>query len=250
MRPTFGRTVGFSTALIILTACGSSGGPAPVPVIPTARGTLPSTIKPPVTALTVLSTIPVKTLDPITGYTRAKFGVAWTDDNTDPLGHNKCDTRDDILHRDLADPVFKSGSTCTIISGTLADPYTQKVIKFKRGVTTSGAVQIDHIVSLGDAWQTGAQTLTTPQRVNLANDPLNLFAVDGPSNEAKGDGNAAAWLPPISEFWCFYVARQVVVKHKYGLWITISEKAAMTRVLAACPAQAAPTEADASVRVG
>jgi len=193
------------------------------------------------TALAQLESLPVKGRAPLTGYSRDEFGQAWTDDNDDPGGHNGCDTRNDILRRDLTDVVYRTGSRCVIASGTLTDPYTGKTIHFVRGNATSTAVQIDHVVALADAWQKGAQRLSSAQRVNLANDPLELLAVDGPTNEAKGDGDAATWLPPNKAFRCAYVARQVAVSAKYGLWVTSAERDAIARVLDTCPDQAQPT---------
>ena len=124
-------------------------------------------------------------------------------------GHNGCDTRDDILRRDLTEVVIAAGTYgCTVTSGVLHDPYTNAIISFHRGVTTSAAVQIDHVVALGDAWQIGAQQLTMAD-VPIANDPLELRAVSGPINEQKGDADAASWLPPNQAFRCPYVATQV-----------------------------------------
>jgi hypothetical protein len=125
------------------------------------------------------------------------------------------------------------------MSGLLHDPYTGKDITFTRGIDTSSAVQIDHVVALSDAWQTGAQQLSANQREQLANDPLELLAVDGPANQQKSDGDAATWLPPNKPFRCQYIARQIAVKAKYMLWVTAAEKEAMQRVLASCPGQAA-----------
>jgi hypothetical protein len=169
----------------------------------------------------------------------ADFGTAWLD-----VDRNGCDTRDDILRRDLADT---RGAGCRVLSGVLNDPYTGGAISFVRGAGTSTAVQIDHVVALGDAWQTGAQQLSEAKRIDLANDPINLFAVDGPTNERKGDGDAATWLPPNTAFRCTYVAHQVGVKKAYGLWVTAAERAAMQRILAACPAVRAPTSRVSSV---
>jgi hypothetical protein len=164
----------------------------------------------------------------MTGYARvADFGEAWID-----VDHNGCDTRNDILARDLTD-ITKSGS-CKVLSGKLVSPYTGGVIQFLRGESTSALVQIDHMVSLGDAWQTGAQQLTEAQRISLANDPLNLVAVDGKSNDQKGDGDAATWLPPNKAYRCTYVEHQVAVKATYGLWMTQAEHDAIARILAGC----------------
>jgi hypothetical protein len=111
-----------------------------------------------------------------------------------------------------------------------------------RGQATSQEVQIDHVVALSNAWQTGAQQLDEKRRVALANDPLNLLAVEGKANQQKSDGDAATWLPPNRPFRCQYVARQIAVKQKYQLWVTISEKEAIEKVLAMCPNQQLPTE--------
>lgn len=182
----------------------------------------------------LLETLPVKGRAPKTGYDRDLFGHAWAD--TD---HNGCDTRNDILRRDLTNVTVKAGTNgCQVTSGTLNDPYTGQVINFVRGQETSKAVQIDHVVALSDAWQTGAQGLDEATRTAFANDPENLLAVDGPANQQKGDGDAATWLPANSAYRCTYVAKQIQVKAKYGLWVKQAEKDAMQRVLANCGASA------------
>jgi hypothetical protein len=194
------------------------------------------------TALAALGLLPVKGRAPLTGYSRDQFGPAWTDDVTVADGHNGCDTRNDILRRDLKLVVLKPGTSgCVVLMGVLADPYTGAIINFSRGASTSGAIQIDHVVALGDAWQTGAQQLSLGLRTNLANDPLELLAVSGPANQQKGDADAASWLPPNKAFRCQYVAQQVAVKLQYHLWVTTAEHDAVAAVLASCPAQPLPT---------
>ncbi|MFC9786329.1 DUF1524 domain-containing protein [Rhodococcus sp. NPDC127528] len=196
------------------------------------------------TALAQLDTLPVKGRAPKTGYDRALFGQAWSDDVTVAGGHNGCDTRNDILRRDLSAVALKPGSNgCTVLTGTLADSYTGTTIAFTRGSGTSNAVEIDHMVALSDSWQKGAQQLDEQTRRNFANDPRNLQAVDGPTNQSKGDGDAATWLPPNKEYRCTYVARQIEVKAAYGLWVTAAERDAMARVLETCgaaPARVVP----------
>ena len=188
----------------------------------------------------LLQTLPVKGRAPLAGYSRDQFGPAWTDANNSALGHNGCDTRNDILRRDLTVTTIKPDSHgCVVLTGTLADPYTATSIAFTRGVGTSNDIQIDHVVALGDAWQTGAQQLTAQRRTDFANDPLNLLAVDGPQNESKGDSDAASWLPPNKGYRCAYVARQVAVKAQYGLWVTQAEHDAIAGVLANCGNQTA-----------
>jgi hypothetical protein len=143
-------------------------------------------------AMAQLETIPVKGRAPKTGYDRDEFGPAWAD-----VDHNGCDTRNDILARDLEGETFKPGTqNCVVLTGTLADKYTATTIEFVRGQKTSMEVQIDHVIALNDAWQKGAQQLSADQRKELTNDPQNLMATDGPTNGAKGAKDAATWLPP------------------------------------------------------
>ncbi|MEZ2390108.1 DUF1524 domain-containing protein [bacterium RCC_150] len=179
-----------------------------------------------------LASLPVKGRAPKDNYDREEFGQAWLD-----VDRNGCDTRNDILRRDLKSIEFTVGSTCKIASGELREPYVGETIRFSRGAESSAAVQIDHVVALGDAWQKGAQQLTAKQRQGLANDPLNLIAVDGPANVKKSASDAASWLPANKAFRCHYVARQISVKSAYRLWVTQAEKDAMNRVLDACPGQ-------------
>jgi hypothetical protein len=208
-------------------------------VTPTTAGT-PATSTPAAgTAAALLDTLPVKGRAPRTGYDRDRFGQAWAD--TD---HNGCDTRNDVLRRDLRATVIRAGTHgCVVLSGTLADPYTGTAIAFVRGAATSSRVQIDHVVALSDAWQKGAQQWSPLTRTRFANDPLNLLAVDGPTNQRKSDGDAATWLPPRTSYRCAYVARQTAVKARYGVWVTAAEKDAVRRVLATCPGQRVPTSA-------
>ena len=188
------------------------------------------------TALAALAAVEVKGRAPRTGYDRDNFGSRWVD-----VDRNGCDTRNDILARDLADETFKAGTrNCVVLTGNLADPYSGKAIAFTRGQSTSDDVQIDHVVALSDAWQKGAQGLDATRRTAFANDPLNLLAVDGPLNMQKGDGDAATWLPPNRSYRCAYVARQVAVKVTYQLWMTQAEKNAIATVLSTCPDEPLP----------
>ena len=190
----------------------------------------------PPTVVDVIAQISVKGRAPKTGYTRDQFGTAWKD-----VDRNGCDTRNDILNRDLSSIIYKvSSKDCVILSGLLIDPFSGELIEFLRGVATSSEVQIDHVVALSNAWQTGAFKLTLERRTAFANDPLNLLAVKGRLNSQKGDGDAATWLPPKKSYRCSYVARQVAVKYKYGLWLTAPEKTAILKILQPCPGQLIP----------
>jgi hypothetical protein len=189
-------------------------------------------------AATVLGTLPVKGRAPRTGYERDQFGQAWKD-----IDRNGCDQRNDILARDLEGETFRPDTNnCIVLTGTLHDRYTGTTVPFQRGETTSDDVQIDHVVALSNAWQTGAQQLDPDTRERLGNDPLNLRATIGEVNQEKGDGDAATWLPPARDFWCEYVAQQVAVKAKYRLWVTAAERDAIARVLGSCPGQPLPPD--------
>ena len=184
-------------------------------------------------ALRALAKLPIKGRAPKTGYSREMFSDDWD-------YYNGCDVRNRILARDLVQYNYRSGSNCIIETGVLQDPFTGQVIAFVRGVRTSLDVQIDHVVSLSDAWQKGAQQLSSYQRFMIYNDPLNLLAVWGPANSQKSDSDAASWLPSNKSFRCSFVARQIAVKVKYQLWVTQAEHDAMTRVLASCPKKGLP----------
>ncbi|MFJ9892480.1 HNH endonuclease family protein [Streptomyces sp. NPDC091280] len=184
-------------------------------------------------ALTAAESLPVKGRAPKTGYSRERFGSAWADTDS-----NGCDTRDDILKRDLKQVKF-TGGDCKVSYGVLeSDPYSGKEVIYRRGASL---VDIDHLVALSDAWQKGAKYWDASKRIALANDPLNLLTVGASANRSKGDGDTATWVPPDKTYRCTYVAAQVAVKKKYELWVTAAEKAAMKKVLSACPGQRLPS---------
>lgn len=198
---------------------------------PTRSAAVPSTAAEG-TALAAIARLEVKGRAPKTGYSRDQFGQAWFD--TD---RNGCDTRNDILRRDLVDRAMKNG--CKVLAGTRSpDPYTGKSIRFVIGGASE--IDIDHVVPLSDAWQKGAATWAAGKRLAFANDPLNLLAVDAGANRSKGDGDAATWLPPNKAYRCEYVARIVSVKVKYQVRVTSAERDAMVRVLSTCASTALP----------
>jgi hypothetical protein len=183
-------------------------------------------------AIEALGSLAIKGRAPKIGYSRAQFGSGWGE-------VEDCDTRNWILQRDLVG-VRVSPDGCIVERGTLDDPYTGQAIEFVRGPGTSSKVQIDHVVALSDGWQKGAQQLDEGRREQFGNDPLNLLAVDGPTNIKKGGSDAASWLPPNKTYRCRYVARQVAVKARYALWVTQAEFDAIKRVLQGCPDQQLP----------
>lgn len=169
-----------------------------------------------------------------TGYDPQLFD--WRSD----ADHNGCDTHNDVLRRDLRDIVFEIGTGgCAVTAGKLDDKYLGESYAFERG---SSKVDIDHIVSRANAWDTGAAALSDDALREFANDPLNLLAVSSSLKRQKDEADAATWLPPNEDYRCEYVARQIAVKQKYGLWVAVAEKDAMERVLDTCVDQPAFTE--------
>jgi len=179
-----------------------------------------------------LEKLEVKNHQTASKYVRSEFGNGWA-------AWNSCDTRQKILARDLTELTYGENG-CTVLTGVLNDPYTGEVINFVRGTGTSNAVQIDHVVALSNAWSTGASYWDKTKRVQLANDDMELLAVDGKANQQKSNSDASSWLPSNVAFRCQYVARQIAVKVKYALWVTAAEKSAMSKVLDTCPAQRLP----------
>lgn len=155
-----------------------------------------------------------------------QFGPAWKD-----VDHNGCDTRNDILARDLK-TISDRRNACVITAGQLADPYSGKWIDFRK--KDASKVQIDHVVALENAWQSGAYNLTQEDREALANDPDNLLAVNGHDNMAKGSKSADQWMPPNTAYACTYASKQVQIKNRYALTVTTPEKQALADALATC----------------
>ena len=207
-----------------------SDTPAPTASLTPLPSATPTAVAAGTAAAAVLA-LPVKGRSAKTGYARTQFGPAWVD-----IDRNGCDSRNDMLAAYLTRTVM-SGS-CKVLSGVLADPYTGAAITFVYGGASE--VDIDHLVSLSDAWQKGAARWPYAKRVAFANDPLNLQPTDASANRQKSDSDAASWLPPNKSYRCTYVARQAAVKKKYGVWVTAAEKAAMLSILARCPGQALP----------
>lgn len=193
------------------------------------------TVAPGVDVLAGIAQIPVR----IRGhdYRRDAFGDSWTDENPAPGGYNGCDTRNDILDRDLVDKTYVSIKRCptAVATGLLHDPYTNAEIAFTRGEKTGAAVQIDHIVPLALAWDLGARLWTNDQRLRFANDPANLIAVAGGVNQDKGDQEPATWMPPNTAFRCQYAMQFIAVIRGYALPIDAPSAAALRDAAATCP---------------
>ena len=218
-------TKGYNTGNVGHTENPSDAGKPGVTTTPNGSDT--SNSKP--LASEVLSSLEVKGRAPKTGYKRTEFYKNWPE-------IEGCNLRQRILKRDFGETA-KTDQKCNVISGSFYEPYTGTWMSFSSREEIGKKIQIDHIVALSDAWQKGAQYLSSDVRFQIATDPLNLAAVDGPANQQKSDSDAASWLPKNKSFRCQYVARQISVKKKYNLWVTDAEKSAMNNVLGGCPEQ-------------
>lgn len=250
------RRMAYSTVLplvmVAVTACQPGGlfgiGAPDSAEVPVPPGTLD-----PVAATQALKTLAVAPPAGLTGYDRdcgrgsaCVFGPAWSDDVEVAGGRNGCDTRNDLLNRDLqagqvagvAVPKrYREPGRCVVIEGVLNDPYTGRPIHFTK--EHAGAVQVDHVVPLAAAWRAGAAAWDPRRRQNFANDPINLLVVDGPTNQGKGDATAEEWMPPNSAYRCEYARIMVTVKAAYALTVTPTEQAALQAALGSC--QPAPS---------
>ncbi|MGK2879655.1 MAG: HNH endonuclease family protein [Mycobacterium sp.] len=193
------------------------------------------TVAPGIDVLAGIVVIPLRTRG--YDYRRVAFGEAWYDDNDAPGGNNGCDTRNDILDRDLVDKTYVEISRCptAVATGTLRDPYTNAVISFVRGAQVGASVQIDHIVPLALAWDLGARAWTDRLRLRFANDPANLIAVDGPTNQDKGDSEPAEWMPPNRAFWCQYSVQFIEVLRGYALPVDEASARVLREASSTCP---------------
>jgi hypothetical protein len=193
------------------------------------------TVAPGVDVLAGIPEVPVRIRS--YDYHRDAFGDNWTDDNSAPGGHIGCDTRNDILDRDLVDKTYVSIKRCpkAVATGMLHDPYTNANVAFTRGAQVGAAVQIDHIVPLALAWDLGARNWTDNMRVRFANDPANLIAVEGQANQDKGDKEPAVWMPPNHAFWCQYAMQFIAVLRGYSLPVDAPSATTLRDAAATCP---------------
>jgi hypothetical protein len=220
-------------AVVVAIQVGTADEPAAV--ADGADGAVVPTVAPGTDILAGVAVIPRRVRDP--NYRRAAYGESWTDDNSAPDGHNGCDTRNDILNRDLTDKTIVSLKRCpqAVKTGVLRDPYSGDTIAFTRGNQTGAVVQIDHIVPLALAWDLGAKDWNDEFRLRFANDPANLLAVSGKANQDKGDKQPSDWMPPNHGFWCQYAVQYIAVLRGYGLPVDEPSVPVLRDAAATCP---------------
>ena len=158
-------------------------------------------------------------------YQRSYF-KHWIDADKD-----KCDTRAEVLIQESV-KVTKQASGCKVLSGKWLSRYDNKTF------TKPTGLDIDHMVPLKEAWESGAFGWTAAQREAFANDlgfQGSLIAVSATANRSKGDKDPATWLPKSAAYTCTYVVTWLQVKYRWSLTIDPVEKAAVEKVLDGCP---------------
>ncbi|MGC7103100.1 HNH endonuclease family protein [Amycolatopsis lurida] len=159
------------------------------------------------------------------GYERTKF-KHWVDED-----HDRCNTRQEVLIQEAASPPDVSPS-CAVTSGTWYSFYDDKYFDDAK------KLDIDHMVPLAEAWDSGASQWTAKRRELYANDltePVALVAVSATTNRSKADQDPGQWLPPYEPARCQYVADWVTVKTRWGLTVDTTEKTRLTELAGACP---------------
>jgi len=154
-------------------------------------------------------------------YNRSAF-KHWTDADS-----NGCDTRREVLASES-----KNKTTCrTLAGGSWVSVYDNAK------TTNSSSFDVDHMVPLKEAWESGAYAWDSNTRASFANDlnyPHSLIAVSAKSNRSKSDRDPNNWMPPASSFQCQYVGRWIAVKYRWSLTVDPAEKNYLTGKVASC----------------
>lgn len=161
---------------------------------------------------------------PRSGYSRELF-EHWVD-----LDGSGCRTRADVLARQALGLVQRDRTRwCVIVEGDWYSPFD--------GVRHTGdpaEIDVDHVVALAEAWDSGAHAWTALRRMQFANDPLHLLVVTRSSNQDKADLDAAEWRPERRDAWCLTASMMVLTKVRYDLGIDPAERAALVDMAASC----------------
>lgn len=184
------------------------------------------------------------------------FGPRWSDDYSGPLGHNGCDTRNDVLAQQLNNVEYKGGSGCVVTYGTYTEPYFGTEEEFVKGEPRATQDEVDHVLPLALAWDLGMHTKDLDSRIELANDAeYNLIVTTNAANAGGNDINgnkqydaslgeypgksdmaAYEWLPYLTDTGraCDFSARYVLTADRYGLPVLEADKRAITEAFSRC----------------
>ena len=221
-------------ALAVTVGCVSSSGAAPSPEAKKTTTTLKkkkvvttTVVKGVVgvnpTALSVLSTIVVQN-EYKTGYSRSLF-KHWIDANG-----NGCDTREEVLIAESQSKAQVDAYGCKVIEGDWLSPYDNVMH------TNPSDLDIDHMIPLKEAWDSGAWSWTAAQRQTFANDlsdPRALIAVTAGQNRSKSDRDPSNWIPPQKSYACTYLSEWVAIKAHWNLSMDQSEFGRIKNLLTA-----------------
>lgn len=140
-----------------------------------------------------------------------------------------CDTREEVLIAESIVPATQ-GTGCAV-TGEWMSVYDLTTF------VAPGGMDIDHMVPLGEAWDSDASSWDSARREAYANDldhPEALIAVSASSNRSKGDRDPAEWKPPNVAYWCRYAFEWVTVKVGWGLSADSAEVEALQEMLVTC----------------
>jgi hypothetical protein len=173
-------------------------------------------------AQTALNTL--KVADEVrAGYVRTKF-KHWVG-----VG-NGCDSRKAVIISEaIVKPTVEKG--CVIKGGEWLSIYDN--VK----VTDAGKLDVDHMVPLAEAWDSGASAWDAAKREMYANDqtdPRHLIAVTGASNRSKSDQDPADWVPTNKAYVCEYLDNWVSIKVRWNLAVDKKEKDFILTNLKSC----------------
>jgi len=157
-----------------------------------------------------------------TGYDRDLFRL-WVDADGDG-----CSTRNEVLVQE-AEEAPSVGSGCALTGGRWYSYYDGA------SQTAPADLDIDHMVPLAEAWDSGARSWASATREAYANDLgdyRTVVAVTDSVNQTKSDQDPAEWLPAQQQ--CRYLREWVAVKHRWSLSIDSAEKSALTSLASGC----------------
>lgn len=210
MHPTFIRTYIFclaiATAFYAVALLIPAVRPYPAAFRPLADAPLPAS----------LAVVTAAERAAPAAYQRERFGPGWA-------ARGRCTVRHEVIGKQMPDLVYSQD--CMPTNGEFFDPYAGKIESF----THPREVEVDHIFPLSAAWDLGGASWSQAQRLEFANDPLNLVATSRKLNQDKLDKLPSEWMPPARAGHCWYATQLAAVAAKYRLALPPADQARMRR---------------------